>query len=414
MPQGPNRLRKAAPASADPRTVLHGGRVRPAWELAASHLALLVLLLAPQAAARAQPVAVVACGAPQIVRAPYVWKHLPTADGSPRIEATLPGAYLRATFGNTSKIGLIVDGSGNDGCPPESMPVIEFSVDERPFQTAQLSKFEERYVVPLADNLSPDQPHRVEVYFRAADLTRQRWTAPTARLRLAGFQLDAGGETLSTMSRPKLAIAFGDSITEGVGVDGLFDSWQSLGVNSARTAWFPIVAAALDCEYGQLGSGGQGMVRGLELPPLPETWHRFDNETSRLIDGRLKPEPDLVFCAMGTNDFEKNIALPYGNWLQAMRRACPTTHIFCIVPPLGVHADEIRQAVATRQSAGDARVHLVDTASLTHAFRAGQGATQLAADGVHPTLEGQSKLAALVTAAAVDALATVPLDVQRP
>ena len=58
------------------------------------------------------------------------------------------------------------------------------------------------------------------------------------------------------MPRPRAtegAIAFGDSITEGVGVDGLFTSWQKLDVNNARETWFPIVCAALDCEYGQPG-----------------------------------------------------------------------------------------------------------------------------------------------------------------
>ncbi|BBO36453.1 hypothetical protein PLANPX_6065 [Lacipirellula parvula] len=339
----------------------------------------------------------------EIVRSPYVWKTLSGTDAAPVIEAAMPGAYLRATVGKTTTIGLVVDGSGNAGCPADSMPVIEYSVDEQPFKIVPLTKHDARYVLPLAEGLDASRPHRVEVVFRAADLTAQRWTSPKTRLRIAGLELDRGGELLPTAARPKRAIGFGDSITEGVGVDGLFTSWQSLGVNSARTAWFPLVATALDCEYGQLGSGGQGMVRGLELPPLPETWSRFDSEASRLTGGRLDPQPDYVFCAMGTNDFEKNIAETYAAWLRDVRAACPTSQIFCVIPPLGVHDQEIRDAVAERRAAGDERVHVVETAALAPLFRAGQGATQLAADGVHPTLEGQGRLAALIAVAVAKA-----------
>src|ERR1700730_1427509 len=108
---------------------------------------------------------------------------------------------------------------------------------------------------------------------------------------------------------------------------------QSLGPNNARAAWFPVVCAALDCEYGQLGSGGQGMTRALEMPPLGQTWDRYDATTSRLTGGLLVPEPDYVFCGMGTNDFEKDISADYTAWLAAVRKACPHAHLFCVVPP---------------------------------------------------------------------------------
>ena len=81
-----------------------------------------------------------------------------------------------------------------------------------------------------------------------------------------------------------------------------------------------------------------------------------------------------------------------------MRAACPRAQFFCIVPPLGVHRDEIAAAVAARNLAGDAHVHLIDTAPLMPLFRANQGPTQLAFDGVHPSQWGQAMLGALVLA----------------
>ncbi|MCC6491555.1 MAG: hypothetical protein IT424_00875 [Pirellulales bacterium] len=344
----------------------------------------------------------VSCLHPQIVRAPYVWKQTgpPTNE---RIEAAMPGAYLRGAFSATSRIALVVAGEANIGCPEASMPIIEFSIDDEPYQVAALRQHAGDYSLALADQLDPARPHRVEVIFRAADLTNGRWTKTSSRLRVAGFALDDGGQIEPTPRRRKLAIGFGDSITEGVGVDGAFASWQALEPNNARATWLPLLAAALDAEYGQLGSGGQGMVRGLELPPLTATWDRFDSETSRLTEGKLIPQPDYVFCAMGTNDFEKEITDAYVQWLAAVRAACPTSRIFCIVPPLQVHAGEIAKAASARNAAGDARVHLIETAMLASEYGVGRP-TCAAYDGVHPNVYGQGRLAAVIAAKAGAAL----------
>jgi hypothetical protein len=203
--------------------------------------------------------------------APYAWKR--TGSGSAaRAEAAMPGAYLRAVFHRTTAAGLIVDGAANRGCPASSMPVVEYSIDEGPYHVVQLTRTDEVYTLRLCEGLDRSASHRLEVWFRAADLAQNRWRASTTHLRVAGISLDAGGSLLPCTARPRKAIGFGDSITEGVGVDGLFTSWQSLGVNNARGTWFPVVCAALGCEYGQLASGGQGMSRPIEMPPLPQTW----------------------------------------------------------------------------------------------------------------------------------------------
>ncbi len=308
----------------------------------------------------------------------------------------MPGAYLKAAFRGSTSVGLVVDGSINRGCPAVSMPVIEFSVDDGPFKVMPLASDEASYVVPVASGLDAKAPHRIEVFFRASDLTQKHWESSITHLRMAGIALENGGSLLPHLRRPRLAIAFGDSITEGVGVDGLFTSWQKLEVNNARETWFPIVCAALDCEYGQLGSGGLALTRQLNLPPLPQIWDHHDPATSRLTGGLLLPEPDYVFCSLGTNDYEKKITADYAAWLAQARRSCPRARFFCVVPPLGVHREEIEAAVKARSYAGDARVHVIDTARLAAGFRAGRGATHLAFDGVHPSRYGQGMLGALI------------------
>jgi lysophospholipase L1-like esterase len=330
-----------------------------------------------------------------LLLAPYVWKRS-GAGATARAEAAMPGAYLKAAFRGSTSVGLVVDGSINRGCPAASMPVIEFSVDEGPFKVVPLTCDEESYVVPAASGLDAKSPHRIEVFFRASDLTQKRWESTITHLRLAGIALDDDALLVPQPRRARRAIAFGDSITEGVGVDGLFTSWQKLGVNNARETWFPIVCAALDCEYGQLGSGGLALTRPLNLPPLRQIWDHYDQATSRLTDGLLLPEPDYVFCSLGTNDYEKNITAAYTAWLAELRRACPRARVFCVVPPLGVHREEILAAVNARIEARDARVHVIDPARLAPGFRAGRGPTYLAFDGVHPSGYGHGLLGALI------------------
>jgi lysophospholipase L1-like esterase len=335
---------------------------------------------------------------------PYVWKAFGEGAAA-RIEATMPGAYIKAVVQGTTRIGMQIDSIDSKGCAPASMPVIEYSIDEGPFHVVPLAKTGEVYTLPLAEDLDAALQHRLVFYFRAADLGQERWRSSYDHLRIAGIVLDANASLLPYPLQPKRAIGFGDSITEGVGVDALFTSWQILGPNNARASWLPLVCNALDCEYGQLGSGGQGILNTkMAVPPLPQTWDHYDATTSRLTDGLLKPEPDFVFCAMGTNDFgpEFGQSQPfvdaYSLMLASMRKACPHAEMFCITSPLGTHTNDIHAAVVQRNQAGDSRVHFVDTAALQSAFSNQGKPTRLAYDGVHPSMYGNAMLSSLIVA----------------
>ena len=100
-------------------------------------------------------------------------------------------------------------------------------------------------------------------------------------------------------------------------------------MNNARATWFPIVCTALNCEYGQLGTGGQGMVRPIEIPPLPQTWDHYDVATSRLSDGKPLPEPDYSSAEWApTTTIRRNKSLiPIGEaylaWLVSVREVMP-------------------------------------------------------------------------------------------
>ena len=249
----------------------------------------------------------------------------------------MPGAYLKAAFRGSTSVGLVVDGSINRGLSGRfnagdrvlgrRRPIQGRAVHERPRRRTSFRS--------PADS-TPQTAHRVEVFFRASDLTQKRWESPISHLLLGGNctrrrRLAAGPPAASRKLRSPSAIRS----PKGWGSTAFSRRGRSWSVNNARETWFPIVSAALDCEYGQLGSGGLGMTRQLNLPPLPEIWDHHDPATSRLTGGLLLPEPDYVFCSLGTNDFEKNITADYTGWLAAVRRACPNARVFCVVPAAG-------------------------------------------------------------------------------
>jgi lysophospholipase L1-like esterase len=341
---------------------------------------------------------IIPCDNPKLFLAPYVWNRTGSGDTA-CAEATTPGAYIRALVSGSAKIGMVIDGTGNTGCRPESMPAVEYTIDQGPIQIVQLSRTGEVYTLPLADGLDAAKPHQVDFYFRSADLGQKRWSAPLAHLRLAGLALDPGAKLEDSPLRHKLALGFGDSITEGVGVESRFSNWNEIKMNNALFSWFPIVASALDSEYGQLGYSGLGMQRRLEIPPLVESWDHYDEKTSRLVNGLLVPEPDYIFCALGTNDPGLDLTATYTKWLTDIRKAAPHAKIFCIIPPLGVHRSDITAVVAAVNSGGDRNVFLIDPQALNASFRPVKEGTALGYDGVHPTTYGQALFAAHILVA---------------
>lgn len=351
---------------------------------------MVILMMALGANVSRAAVTTVPCDNPNFGLSPYTWKCT-GVNADARAEATFPGAYLKTIVKGTSTIGLVIDGTVNVGCPTSSMPVIEYSIDDGPFTITQLTQTGALYTLPIANGLEATASHKLELYFRAASLA-QRWTASMPHLRIAGISVDEGGTLAPYPMRPKRAIGYGDSVTEGFAVDSQCvagPNWMSS--SNARCTWLHFVCGALDCEYGQFGSCGQGMVNTkIDLPPLSQTWDRYDPATSRLRDGRLLPEPDYVFNNMCNND-HANVTSAYIEWVKAMRAACPHARIFCVVPASGYHRGEIQAVVTALNKAGDAKVYFIDIPLMnTLVPNVGKGASQGSYDGGHPNMYGQA------------------------
>ncbi len=211
----------------------------------------------------------------------------------------------------------------------------------------------------LAEGLGPGE-HTCELHLRAATLVA-RWRSSGPRLRIAAIEITDGATLAPAPQRRLRILGYGDSITEGVGVDAHFTTWEDLRPNNALGTWLPIIADALEAEYGQLGTGGQGIGRAVEIPALADAWHLYDDSgQSRLVEGRLQPEPDLILSNMGTNDIEDPSEACL-RWCVAVRAAAlagadraggSDQRLLAAVPH--------RRLGARRRAAGDANCHLID------------------------------------------------------
>ncbi|MBP5093119.1 MAG: hypothetical protein J6332_03630 [Abditibacteriota bacterium] len=333
--------------------------------------------------------AVVPCTDSNIYFSPYTWKST-EFDGGSAMEATFPGSYIKFNVTGSAKAELIVCGKAQYGLTDAARPHIEYSIDGGPFTDYRLLTTQDGdYKITMATSLSNSVAHTIIVYFRSAHLGYDRWAGTQSHLFIRGIGLNNGGTLSRPALRPGLLMGFGDSITEGVGVDSYFSTWDDLTPNNARHTWIPFVAAALDCEYGQFGSGGQGMINtAMAVPPLPQTWNKYDADTSRLVDGKLVPQPDYILCAMGTNDTTGgSFRTAYINWIKAVRPAAPDAKIVIVMPPSGYHRDDLTYIF---RNCGDDNTILIDTEELNGMITVNTAATGMTYDGVHPNEYGQA------------------------
>jgi lysophospholipase L1-like esterase len=212
----------------------------------------------------------------------------------------------------------------------------------------------------------------------------------------------------SVVQRPENIVFFGDSITEGAWVlgnsnrriSGKYVDWVSY--SDAFLAWPRAVAAALDAEYGVCAFGGTSWIKPTHpfVPELPQSWHLYFEDHSRLSDGKVLPRPDYVIVNMGTNDGDRNTSSAVESWLRQMRSAVgPKTAIVVIIPFGQMNRRWIDAALA---GVGDSYVYKIDLGPqwAVGLAKYGQGSF-LSYDGLHPSAEATAEYAAAVAAAIV-------------
>jgi len=271
---------------------------------------------------------------------------------------------------------------------------------------------------------------------------------PACSLRLRSLTLPPGAVAARPATRPKRLLAFGDSVTEGVGAAFEPGCKGDLVANTSTATWCSVLADRLDAELSAVGFGrlawtvdGNGNVPrfiDLEQREAGSSWDQLWMGQPRTFDaGAL---PDYVFVNLGTNDGlltklagdASEVRRAVLTWLTDVRaRLGPVPQIVLCVPfggfggalqpPYNVLSSAFEQ-YQTQQRAlhgtsanepGDKRAHLVDlgeaaTVHLT-GFRFNKegsfDSTRESADGIHPTVARHAELGEMLYQAVAPLLA---------
>lgn len=277
------------------------------------------------------------------------------------------GAYVRTGFTGTSiKVNL-----GKSAC------VVAF-IDSRP----AVIKDWANGVVTLATGLSTGN-HTIKLVakFQLDEIVFQ------------GFALDAGAKTLPAESSRGLVEFIGNSITSGSkttnGNISAF-AWltgEALGADRA-TISYPGITLSNAYHYTFGGAPTAGMevqYSKLGTPPLhPST----PATTTKSWD--FSYTPDLVVVNIGTNDAlcvepGSTFQTAYTGFLKLLRGKYPKAHIFAMRTFGNYMATETQNAVNQLVSAGDKRLHYVNTNGWL-------ASSDFDSDNLHPNDAGQLKV----------------------
>lgn len=376
-------------------------------------LALLVLGLSAQAQYGFG--AIVAPSDPEFFFSPSNWAR--TAAGAASVN---PGAYFKISYTNASDGGtppvLLLRPNNASTVGTHYMNIL-YSIDDWDWvELAVLSNTTRLELVPNnGASVGVNLQHNLTVLVYNSWQSWNRWSAPTeahgAAFVVRGLDLGSATPLARTDLAPKRCIFYGDSITEGVASQCTPAPGCTVGgdlcSNSATKTWVRAVAAAMDCEYSQIGFGGLGWSVGggggvvpVYTPgkPTESSWNQIYAGVPRTFTGH--DAPDYVFILHGTNDglrqkaasVQPVIASVHG-CLHAMRSAIGAApHIFLIVPfggfgsvqdPIG--ALKAGFSLYQKDSPTDLRTHYMDLGATAMKGATGFGVRAVeTCGGIHP------------------------------
>jgi hypothetical protein len=252
--------------------------------------------------------------------------------GSTYAITNTPGAYLKTKFSGTS-FSIDVDVSALTGASvlAANYPAIEYSVDGGAWTRTQLAS--SSTTISIATGLSQGI-HTVEIIFVGVMWsTNDRWTTPVMALKITGISVDSGKLLYSPTIKPKRAMFFGDSHSEGYEAGGV---GTTVANQNARLAWPRLLADYLDAEYGVAGFAGQGYTvgGGGSVPNCQSAWNLYSSGKSRLTSGDFTPTADYIISGHGTNDSDDStLSTAVQATAEAWAAVNELTAVFILLPP---------------------------------------------------------------------------------
>jgi lysophospholipase L1-like esterase len=230
--------------------------------------------------------------------------------------------------------------------------------------------------VTLATGLAAGS-HTVRVGYR------ERAGSYTGDPGFGGLILAAGAQS-TPVARPQTTVEFiGDSITVG-----------QPNADRPFTAYPWLTGEALGAAHTQVAQGGACLV-SQDCYGMMD-WFRRSSAWVTGDDWNFATyQATAVVINLGTNDIGHGVSTVqfqqgYIVMLERVRQAYPGAHIFAMGVFRNRYVPETRNAVTARNTAGDSRVHFVDTTGWVDA------ATDTS-DNVHPTDAGHAKIAQRLT-----------------
>jgi lysophospholipase L1-like esterase len=304
---------------------------------------LLCLSLTP-GTARAQATAnSIAMDNAAILYSPFNWGVTPQA--AKTINA---GAYFKVLFSGTS-CRLTTDPSAN------AKPYSQFwaRVDGGPFTQYTLDPTNSTFAVATG---LVKRKHILEVVIKSTSETIDRWVRQRTGVTFTGLLLDSGATVTAPVRKPYNILIYGDSITEGVRVNGYAGMANDTDRNDALQDYSWLLSQELPAEVGVVGFGATGInTAGSGGVPTLGKSHQY------LWAGQLRsfsnPEPDLIIYNEGTND-GSSITSGMLAVVKALMEVAPNAKQLLLVPFNNSHAAELKAVVAAM---GSSKVSYGDT-----------------------------------------------------
>ncbi len=321
---------------------------------------------------------------------PFNWYQ-----GSGYAISQTPGAYIKTNFTGTSAIITLSEDPMvlNNGLAAY-YPRLRYQVDGG--ATTEVLLTPTTTSIVAATGLSPGT-HSLFILFSGDGggtvSNPDRWITPAQAIEFTGLVLDNGATVSAPTLFPKRMLVYGDSISEGVYVNGITGSFPNTDEDITKAVpW--LLAKDLNLELGSraLGGGGwsgtgSGGVPAIYTPgnDTSSSWNKYSYGKSLLTGGLFTPAPDYIYMNHGTNDngsTDANLIAIIDGWLPAVRTAAPNAVIFIIVPFGQYKASAITSAYNAYIAANpsDKKVFLIDLGPAAATLISSGGAP----DSLHP------------------------------
>lgn len=318
------------------------------------------------------------------------------------------GCYLKGVVSGTTSIVLNVDSTINSETSA-NMPSFRVTIDDGASSYVLMGTTDTQ--TTMASGLTTGSHTYLIQFIGGNQGSGNGWTGTAFQTKINSIQFDTGSTLSAPSVRPNNCLFFGDSYLQayyGGSQSGNYYSYVDF-----TTSWPRWVSSALNCEYGQIGVGGQGWVNSGQggYPAFTSSWDHYDSTHAR----DLSITPQYLIVAQGNNDHVGSVTTgqintAVTNWLTAMRAVWPTANSFVLKPFSDVsdatnHTQIVTSVNAYVSANSDAHLWAIDIGTeYQGCLPFSGGATWCSQDGIHPLAVYHGAIAAMV----VDKIMTTP------